>query len=59
MVHSSVVGYAVSINAIMDTQFICQICMIPMKSNDGLKSHIKGHERRNDIEAITSDAEGE
>lgn len=44
---------------IKDTEFICHTCLIPMKSNAGLKSHLTCHGHQNKMEAITSDAKDE
>lgn len=44
---------------IKDTAFICRICLIAMKLNADLKSHIRSHGCRNEMEAIASDAKAE
>lgn len=54
VVHRIVLGHA---DPIKDTEFICHICMICMKSNADLKCHLRGHETRNEAETIKSDAE--
>lgn len=56
-VHRGGVRHADAVNSIKDTEFICHICLISMKQNAGLKSHLR--DDRNETEAIASGTKSE
>lgn len=56
-VNNRFVGRVHPINPISNTEFNCHICMISMESNVGTKSQLRDHERQNEMESFTSDAE--
>lgn len=58
-VHNSVSNHADSINRIKDTEFTSHICLIPMKSYTGPKSHLRSHGCRKETEDVTNDVMGE
>lgn len=54
MLHNIVVGHADPIKPVNDAEFICHTCMLSMKKNEGVKSHLSGHGHQNKMETITN-----
>ena len=49
LVHKKAIKHPDSINPVKATEFICHMSLMPMKFKAGFKSHLRGHERRNEI----------
>ena len=59
VVHKKELKHPDLINPIKTMEFICHICLAPMKSNAGLKSHLRGHGRLRREEATPINEETE
>ena len=53
MVHKKPIKNPDQISSVKVTEFICHLCLIPMKSNTSPKSNLRGHGCHSETKAIT------
>ena len=58
MAHNKSIENPDPICSVYMTEFICHICLMTMKLNAGLKSHVRGHGCHSETEVFTNNAKG-